>query len=63
MAYKSIKLPKTLWERVERASQAAGYASAEEFVEHLLNRELKKLEPTEPDEHIVERLKGLGYLD
>lgn len=63
MSHKSIKLSKALWERIVQSSAAAGYSSPEEFVEHVLNRELKKLEQAEPQEQIVEKLRGLGYLD
>lgn len=63
MPQKTVKLPKSLWERVQKCSQAAGYSSPEEFIEHVLNRELKKLEDAEPDEQIVKKLRGLGYLD
>ena len=37
----NIKLPADLWERINRASAAAGYSSPEELVEHVLDRELK----------------------
>ena len=40
----SIKLNKDLWERVKRCASAAGYSSPEEFVEHVLERELAKVE-------------------
>ena len=58
-----IKLNAELWERIRRASEAGGYSSPREFVEHVLERELKKLEETESDEEITRKLKGLGYLD
>jgi hypothetical protein len=59
----SLKLTPELWERVKRVSQAAGYSSPQEFVEHVLDRELKKLEDAQSDEEIVKKLQGLGYLD
>jgi hypothetical protein len=42
---------------------AAGYSSPEEFVEHVLEREIAKLEDAQTDQEIVRRLKGLGYID
>lgn len=60
---KTVKLPKTLWQRIEKGSQSAGYSSPEEFIEHVLNRELKKLEDAEPAAEIARKLQGLGYLD
>ena len=49
--------------RVRTCSEAAGYSSPEEFIEHVLERELTKLEDAGSDEEIVMKLKGLGYLD
>lgn len=59
----TIKLSPELWERIKRVSSAAGYSSPQEFVEHVLDRELKKVEDTESDAEIVKKLQGLGYLD
>jgi len=63
MSHKSIKIPKALWERIVEASKAAGYSSPEEFVEHVLDRELRKPERAEAEEQVVKQLRGLGYLD
>jgi hypothetical protein len=60
---RSVKLSPELWERIEKASGAAGYSSPQEFVEHVLERELKKLEAAQSDAEIVKKLQGLGYLD
>ncbi|MBD3220247.1 hypothetical protein GF314_03315 [bacterium] len=58
-----IKLDKDLLERAERVSQAAGYASVEEFVQHVLERELDKLDQGGADEEeIRKRMQGLGYI-
>jgi hypothetical protein len=59
----TVKLKKKTWQRVKRCSEAAGYSSPEEFVEHVLERELAKLEDAESDAEIVKKLKGLGYLE
>jgi len=59
----TIKLNKNLMTRVRTCSEAAGYSSPEEFIEHVLERELAKLEDAGSDEEIVKKLKGLGYLD
>jgi hypothetical protein len=60
---KSIKVNNELWARVAKAAEAAGYSSAEEFVAHVLEREVAKLEQDQPDEEVLRRLKGLGYID
>jgi predicted DNA-binding protein len=59
----SIKLKKHTWQRLKRCSEAAGYSSPEEFVEHILEKELAKLEDAVSDEEIVKKLQGLGYLE
>ena len=59
----SIKLKKSTWQRVKRCSEAAGYSTPEEFVEHVLEKELARLEDAESDAEIVKKLQGLGYLE
>jgi metal-responsive CopG/Arc/MetJ family transcriptional regulator len=59
----NIKLKKELGQRVERCAKAAGYSSPQEFIEHIIERELAKLADAETDEEIVKKLKGLGYID
>ena len=44
-------------------AEKAPRMEAQEFVEHILTRELAKLEDAESDEEIVKKLKGLGYLE
>ncbi|HOX25313.1 MAG TPA: hypothetical protein PLL30_12930 [Candidatus Krumholzibacteria bacterium] len=58
-----IKLDRDLLARAERASKAAGYASVEEFVAHVLERELDKFDKGAADEEeIRKRMQGLGYI-
>ena len=59
----SIKVKKELWERIKRCAESAGYSSPDEFVQHLLEREVARVEDTQSDEEIARKLKGLGYLD
>ena len=59
----AIKLNKALCQRAERAAQKAGYSSVEEFVEHLVEKELAKLEESDSKDEVTKKLKGLGYLE
>lgn len=59
----SIKLNKDIYNRVKRCADAAGYSSPQEFIEHVLERELEKIEGDASEEEIVEKLKGLGYIE
>jgi hypothetical protein len=63
MLQPTIKLKKTLYGRVKKCAQAGGYSSPDEFVEHVLERELRSLEDSESEEEITRKLQGLGYLD
>jgi predicted DNA-binding protein len=63
MASTTVKLKKETWQRVKRCSEAAGYSSPDEFVEHVIEKELAKLEDAESDAEIVKKLQGLGYLE
>jgi hypothetical protein len=58
----AIKLTKELWTKVAQAARAGGYSSPEEFVEHVLEREMAKLADDQPSEEVMRRLKGLGYI-
>jgi hypothetical protein len=57
-----IKLDKDLLERVKKISEIAGYASHEEFVVHVLEKEIAKFEDAKSDADITEKLRGLGYI-
>lgn len=59
----SIKLSKDLFERIKRCADAAGYSSPQEFVEHVLEKELASIEEGASDEEIVKKLQGLGYIE
>jgi hypothetical protein len=57
-----IKLDKALMARVKRYADLAGYSSADEFVTHVIEKELAKLEGSDSEEDIKKKLKGLGYI-
>jgi hypothetical protein len=59
----TIKLKKKTWDRVKKVSEVAGYSSPQEFVEHIIDKELEKLEEGDSNEKLLEKLKGLGYID
>ncbi|MCB1182348.1 hypothetical protein KDM41_02870 [bacterium] len=58
-----IKIDKDLLAKVERAARIAGYSSTEEFVQHVLEREIGKFEEGgDSEEEIRKRMQGLGYI-
>lgn len=58
-----IKIDSNLFERVKKVAEVAGYASPEEFIVHVIEKELAKLESADSDADVTERLQGLGYLE
>lgn len=52
-------------ERIRKVSEAGGYSSPEEFVIHIIERELDTLDPGEgeSEEDIRKKMEGLGYIE
>lgn len=57
-----VKLDKDLINRLKRISDTAGYATVEEFITHILEKELQNFEGSESNEDIENKLRGLGYI-
>jgi metal-responsive CopG/Arc/MetJ family transcriptional regulator len=58
-----INLDDNLYDRVKKVAQIAGYATADEFIVHIIEKELGKLETSADEKEVIERLRGLGYLE
>ena len=61
-----IKLSPDLLDRARAAAETAGYSTVEEFVTHVLEKELRTIsggeDEPEDEEKLKERLRGLGYI-
>lgn len=57
-----VKLDKDLFDRVKKVAKLSGYASPDEFVTHVLERELANLDDAGSEEEIKKKLEGLGYI-
>jgi hypothetical protein len=61
-----IKFEKDLYERAKKIAETAGYSSVDEFVTHVLEKELRTIsggeDEPEDEEKLKERLRGLGYI-
>jgi metal-responsive CopG/Arc/MetJ family transcriptional regulator len=57
-----IKIDKDLLERAREYSQKKGYPSVEEFVSHIIEKEMKNPDTSSSEDEIKKRLKGLGYI-
>ena len=58
-----IKINGPLYDRLKKVSDKAGYASPEEFVLHMIEKELAVLESAQSEEEVNERLRGFGYIE
>ena len=60
-----IKLDDDLLRKCKEHAQGAGYSSVEEFIHHALDSALEKASPQSSDdeEKVLDRLKGLGYIE
>ena len=57
-----VKLERDLMDRIRKVADVAGYATAEEFVVHVLEKEMLHFEDAGSDDDIRNKLKGLGYI-
>jgi Arc/MetJ-type ribon-helix-helix transcriptional regulator len=59
-----IRMEPEMLERIRRVARAGGYSSEQEFVMHVLERELEQLDPGdgESEEEIRRKMEGLGYI-
>ena len=58
-----IKIDANLYDRVKKVAELAGYSSPEEFMIHIIEKELAKIEETGDEKEVLERLRGLGYIE
>jgi metal-responsive CopG/Arc/MetJ family transcriptional regulator len=57
-----VKLSKDLYDKVKQIAELSGYSSVDEFVVHVLEKEISKVNQDDDEEKLKERLKGLGYI-
>ena len=62
-----VKIEGELLEKVKQCADVAGYESVDEFVNHVLEKEIDKVMPQNESstskEDIKKRLQGLGYIE
>jgi len=63
-----VKIEGELLEKAKQCAEACGYSSVDEFVLHMLERELNRVLPPDegsaPSKDVVkQRLQGLGYIE
>ena len=57
-----IKLDADLIDRIKKVAEVAGYASHEEFIVHVLEKEISKFDEAKSDADIADKLRGQGYI-
>jgi len=57
-----IKIDKELYGKLKMYAELAGYSSPQEFVTHMIEKEIAQLEEADSEDEIKKRLQGLGYL-
>jgi hypothetical protein len=63
-----VKIEDELYERAKKCAELAGYSSAEEFIQHVVEKEITHIMGTgsgesDTPEEIKKRLQGLGYIE
>jgi metal-responsive CopG/Arc/MetJ family transcriptional regulator len=61
--HRKIKISKSLYENLATAAQEAGYASTDEFIQHVLERSIEGKQELSDQEQAERQLRGLGYLE
>lgn len=57
-----VKVDRDLVDKLRKVADVAGYATVDEFVAHILEKEMLHFEDVKDDKDMRERLKGLGYI-
>jgi len=57
-----VKVDRDLHDRLRKVADVAGYATTEEFITHVLEKEMLHFEGAASDEDIRNKLRGLGYI-
>jgi hypothetical protein len=57
-----VKLDRDLVDRLRKVADVAGYATVDEFITHVLEKEMLHFEGAKSDKDMRDRLKGLGYI-
>ena len=60
---KKIMIERGLYERAKKFAAQAGYASVDEYVRHMIERDVQHLEEAKDEEEVRKRLQGLGYIE
>ena len=57
-----IKLDDDIFRKLSELSHQAGYSAPEEFIQHLIEKEIAHLDDAGSEDELKKRLQGLGYI-
>jgi len=57
-----VRIDKELLSKAEKYAKVAGYTSVEEFINHILEKEMATFGEGDSEEEIKRKLQGLGYI-
>ena len=58
-----VKINRELYDRLVKIAQIGGYASTDEFILHVLEREAEKIDQHDDEAEVEKQLRGLGYIE
>lgn len=58
-----VKVDGGLYDRAKKAAESVGYSSVDEFIIHVIEKELTKIEEAQNSDDVEEQLRGLGYIE
>lgn len=58
-----VKIDSNLFDRLKSAAEVAGYSDMEEFLTHIIEKELAKYEEADEQNKTADQLRGLGYIE
>jgi hypothetical protein len=63
-----VKIDDELFARAKKCAELAGYSSTDEFIQHVLEREITRILGSDSGggdapEEVKKRLQGLGYIE
>lgn len=60
---KKVVIQKALYQKLTELAERAGYASTDELITHVLEREVAGLEEQLDQEQAEKQLRGIGYIE
>jgi metal-responsive CopG/Arc/MetJ family transcriptional regulator len=60
---KKIKIDNDLYAKLEAVGQEVGYSSTDEFIVHVLQLAVERIDDDADEKAVEQQLRGLGYIE